>query len=109
MSDLMLEAQDKAKQLDNTLSDLGRRGRDYAQAEKEYRMALAKKLLIGREKGTPTTILADISRGDEHVADLKFQRDCKEAYYRTALEGINVLKLELKMIENQIDREYNRK
>lgn len=107
--DLFLEAQEKIKILDQTLSDLGRRGKEYAQAEREYRMALAKKILVGRDNKIPVTILSDLSRGDSHVADLKFERDCREAYYKTCLEGINVLKLELKMLDSQIDREYNRK
>jgi hypothetical protein len=109
MSDLFTEGQEKMKILDQTLSDLGRRGKAYAQAEKDYRMALAKKILVARDRGKPTTILLDVCRGDENVADLKFHRDCAEAYYKTCLEGINVLKLEIKMLESQLDREYNRK
>jgi hypothetical protein len=103
--DLFTEGQQKMKILDQTLSDLGRRGKAYAQAEKDYRMALAKRLLIERNNKMPTTILVDVCKGHEEVAALKFERDCTEAYYKTCLEGINVLKLEIKMLESQLDRE----
>ena len=109
MSDLFLEAQEKSKLLDQTLSDLRRRGKAYALAEKNYRMALAKRLLIERNNKMPTTILVDVCKGHEEVAALKFERDCTESYYRATLEGINVLKLEIKVMQEQIDREWNRK
>ncbi len=107
--DLFLEAQEKSKTLDRALAQLGDRGRAYAQAEKDYRMALSKKLLIERNNKLPTTILVDVCKGDEEVAALKFQRDCNESYYKACLEGINVLKLEIKMLDEQISREWNRK
>ncbi len=107
--DIFLEAQDKTGKLDKALGGLGTRGRTYAECEKDYRIALNKKILEERAKGTPVTIISDICRGDVAVADLKFKRDCAEVMYKSCMEGINILKLELKMLESQIDREWNRK
>jgi hypothetical protein len=107
--DLFSEIQEKTKLMDQSLSDLPRRGRDYAQAEQAYRVALAKRMLIERNNKMPTTIIGDICRGNEEVAALKFDRDCKEAYYKAVMEGINVLKIEVRIDEGQLDREYNRK
>jgi len=52
MSDLFLEAQEKSKILDRSIGGLGTRGKAYAELERDYRMALNKKILEERAKGT---------------------------------------------------------
>lgn len=104
--DLMLDLQGKVQLLDKALQQLGKRGRDYAEAEREYRVALAKKIAAERDKGTPVTIISDVCRGSQEIANAKFQRDTAEIVYKSALEAINVYKLQLKLLENQIDREF---
>ena len=104
--DLYLELQGKVQMLDKALQQLGNRGRNYADAEQKYRVALAEKILIERDKGTPVTIISDICRGDKTIAKLKFDRDVSEVVYKAAMEACNVYKLQLKVIENQLEREY---
>lgn len=55
--DLMNELAAKVGLLDTALRKLGERGRSHAQAERDYRVALAQKILIERDKGTPVTII----------------------------------------------------
>lgn len=104
--DLMTELMTKASQLELALRQLRIRGRDYAEKERNYRMALSQKMLLERDNGLPVTILSDVCRGDRKIAGLKFQRDLSEITYKSALEAINVYKLQIKTLENQIDREY---
>ena len=104
--DLYLELQSRVALLDAALKQLGVRGRTYAAAEQAYRTALAQKILSERDKGTPVTIINDLARGDRQVAKLKFDRDCAEVSYKAGLEACNVQKLQMKILENQIDREY---
>ncbi len=104
--DLYIELQGKVSMLDKALQQLGNRGRAYAQAEQDYRVALAEKILIERDKGTPVTIISDICRGNRNVAKLKLERDIAESVYKAAMEACNVYKLQIKVLENQIDREY---
>ena len=104
--DLIVELQSKVALLDKALQQLGNRGRTYAQAEQDYRVALAKKIAIEREKSTPVTIISDICRGDKDIALAKFQRDVAEITYDSAKEAINVYKLQIRVLENQIDREW---
>lgn len=108
-NDLFLEAQDKASQLDKALGSLGKYGRENALAEKNYRIALRQAILIERNKGTPVTIILNLVKGEEDIAELRFKRDCAEANYKACLEGINVLKLEVKIMDEQISREWNRR
>lgn len=104
--ELMAELSSKHSLLDSALQLFGKRGRANAEAEQKYRVALAQKILEERDKGTPVTIISDICRGDKAIAKLKFERDCAEVTYKAAQEAINVYKLQIKVLENTIDREY---
>ena len=109
MSDLFLEAQDKTTELDRALGNLGKLGRSYAQAERLYKVALRKSILAERNKGTPVTIILNLVKGEDEVSELRFKRDVAESLYKACMEGINVLKLEVKLMNDQIDREWNRR
>ena len=104
--DLVNELSGKVSLLDSALKQLGVRGREYAQAEQDYRIALAQKILTERDKGTPVTIISDICRGDREIAKKKCERDCKETGYKAALEAINVYKIQIKTLESTIEREW---
>lgn len=69
---------------------------------------LPKKMLLERDKGTPVSILSDICRGSREIAAKKMQRDIAEAVYKASMEACNVYKLQIRVLENQIDREWNR-
>lgn len=104
--DLMLELQSRISMLDDALRMLGQRGRSSADAEQKYRVALAQRILLERDKGTPVTIINDVCRGDRGIAKLRFERDVAKTAYESAKEACNVYKLQIRILENQIDREY---
>jgi hypothetical protein len=106
--DLLNEITAKVAMLDKALGQLGVRGREHAQREQDYRIALAEKILRERDSGTPVTIISDVCRGDRKIARLKFERDVAEVVYKSALEAINVLKLQVKVLDEQIGREWHR-
>jgi len=106
--DIYLELIDKQHTLERALGELGKRGRAHANAEQVYRVALAQKILIERDKGTPVTIISDLCRGDADIAKCKFMRDVAEVEYRSALEAINVYKIAVRTIEGQIAREWGK-
>lgn len=92
--------------LDIALREIKERGRDYANAEAEYRSALASTILKLKEQGMAATITPDLARGTKHVANLRLDRDCKEALYKAALEAINTYKLQIRVLESQLEREW---
>ena len=105
--DLFNELQKLTKQLQVSLKQLRKTGTDYAKAYSDYRIALAKELLILKDEGYAITLAGDIARGNPDIAHLKFQEISKEAIYRANLESINALKLHIKIIEGQIEREWS--
>lgn len=106
MADLVTEIMDKSRMLDVAISELKRRGQKYAEAERDYRVALAKQTLIERDNGVPVTIISDICKGNPEIARFRFERDCAEVLYRSALEAINSMKLQIKLMNAQLDREW---
>ena len=107
-ADLIEEIGQKTVLLDKAITQLGKRGRAYAQAEHDYRVEMAKKILIERENGTPVTIISDVCRGNPEIAKLRFERDVAEVVYKSAMEAINGYKLQIKILNDQLDREWNR-
>ena len=53
MQDLMEQMQTLRRKLNNTIKELETRGVEKAKTEAEYRVALAKKILEERARGTP--------------------------------------------------------
>lgn len=60
-----------------------------AEAEKKYRVELAKKMLLLRQNGYPVTLVNDLARGDDEIALLKLERDKQEALYDACKYEIN--------------------
>lgn len=107
MNDLWTDIQRRLDLLDVALREIGKRGREFAEAEEKYRAALATKILELRADNMPVTITPDVARGTQHIASLKMDRDCKEALYKASLESVNVYKLQIKVLEAQMQREWN--
>lgn len=104
--DLYNQLDQKTHLLDVAVRELRQRGTAYAQAERDYRVAKAKAILREREKGTAATITIDLVKGDNEVSRLCFERDCSEVLYRSALEAIQSIKLQLRLLDAQLTREY---
>lgn len=93
-------------QLDEALSTCRRNGYLLAEAEKRYRIAKAKKELELKKDGFPVTLIIDQAKGDDEVSQLAFERDCALVTYKANTEAILVKKLELKIMESELEREY---
>ena len=106
MTDPITEVWRRSEMLEKALSEFSRRGKAYAEAEQNYRIALAEKILLLRDQGFPATLIGDLARGDKTVARLKFDRDCSEAVYDSAREAILVFKKQIDVLREQIDREW---
>ena len=104
--DLYNEIQEKCKLLDNSIKMLRKTGSDYAKAYTDYRVALAKELIKLKDEGYAITLAGDIARGKPEIAHLKFEEISKEAIYKANMESINVLKLEIKIIQEQLNKEW---
>ena len=105
MQDLINELNYHRQSLNYAIKELKERGNNKAKAERDYRVALAKKMLELRDKGTPVTIISDLCRGDEDIARLKMERDIAESLYESNMQFIYATKLNIDIIQNQINNE----
>lgn len=92
--------------LQKTLSNYKEYQKDYAKKEYQYRVELSKELVRLRAEGQAVTHLADIARGKESIARMRFDRDIAEGLVKSAEEGINFYKLKIRELEAQYSREY---
>ena len=59
--------------------------REYAEAERKYRVRLSQRITQLKTEGTAVTVASDIARGEEDIAQLKYERDCAEGAKEAAL------------------------
>lgn len=104
--DLIQDIEALTKMLDSALSAYRKRGDENAKAEYEYRVALSEEIAKLRADGTPVSIVADMARGDRRVAKLRLERDLKEVAFKAAGEAIQNYKLQIRVKDAQIQREW---
>lgn len=104
--DLVNELQIKINQLEASLKELRKSGTNYAKAERDYKILLRQECLKLRDDGMAIGMIDKTCYGIPSVAEARFQRDVAQTIYQANLEAINTLKLQLRLIENQISREF---
>lgn len=105
--DLYEEITRLTRELDISVKQLRKSGTDLAEAEQKYKICLRQEALkLRAEKNMPVTLINQIIYGVPEVAKLRFDRDVKEAVYQANLEAINSTKLKLRILENQLSREW---
>lgn len=106
--DLIQEIGSKSSMLDKAITQLGIRDKAYAQAEHDYRVALRKAVLAARSDGIPVTIISDVCRGEPEIARLRLEKDIALTVYESAKEAIQGYKLQIRILDAQVQREWGR-
>ena len=105
--DLYQELQEKTRQLDMSVKQLRTSGTAYAEAERDYKILLRTECLRLRDEGMAVGMIDKTAYGIPSVAEARFKRDVAETVYRANLEAINSIKLQMRLIEGQLNREWN--
>lgn len=108
MQDLMQEMQTLRVMLDRAVAEAKARGQNLAKCDHDYSVAKAKYILEQRAEGVPVTIITDLAKGDENVARLRMERDIAQTLYDSSKEAINSYKLQLRIVQEQISREWGK-
>lgn len=104
--DLYGELDSKLKALQQAVKDYQEAGIDYAEKERDYRVANAEKILMLRADDFPVTICTDVSKGSAEVASKRFERDCARVLYEVSKQTIFSVSLSLRILEGRIKQEY---
>ena len=105
--DLWHELEMKLKQLGEAVRKLVQTGREYANKERDYNIILAQKSLELKDSGMPATLIGLVVRGQKEVALARCERDIAEVMYKANQELINQCKIEAKILESQLNREWS--
>lgn len=104
--DLLEELIQKTKELDISLKQLRKTGSEYAKAERDYKVLLRQEVLKLRSEGEAIGVITLTCYGIPSVAEARFKRDVCESIYKANQEAINTLKLQIRLLESQISREW---
>ncbi len=104
--ELYEELELKTRQLEASIKSLRKTGAAYADAEKTYKIILRQECLRLRDEGMAIGMITMTAYGIPSVAEARFKRDIAEVTYTANKEAIQSVKLQLRLIESQIQREY---
>lgn len=105
--DLYTELQKLTDDLEISIKSLRKTGTAYAQAERDYKVLLRQECLKLRDDGMAIGMIDKTCYGIPQVAEARFRRDVAEATYKANLEAINSIKLRMRLVENQLQREWS--
>lgn len=105
--DLWSEIQSKTKQLDYSVKELRKSGTAYAEAERAYKIKLREACLRLKGEGMAIGMISLTCYGVPEIAELRFRRDVAETVYKANQEAINSIKLQLRLLDNQVSREWS--
>ena len=104
--DLYEEIQRLTNTLTQSIKLLRTNGVKLAEAERNYKVSLAKEALKMKADGMPVTLINQVIYGTKEVSELRFKRDVEQATYDANKEYINSCKLQLRLLEAQLEREW---
>ena len=104
--DLWQQIELKIKELNVSVKSLRQTGTELATAEKDYKQKLCEEALRLKSEGMAVTLIDKIIYGVPEVANLRFKRDVCEAVYNANQEAINTLKLNIRILESQLQRDW---
>ena len=104
--DLYNELESKIQELKISIKSLRKTGQKYAEAERDYKILLRQEVLKMRDEGQAIGVITLTCYGIPSVAEARFKRDIAETIYKANLEAISTIKLQIRVLENQINREF---
>lgn len=87
-----------SSRLDKVPQTIFDNAKTFAEAERVYRMELAKEITRLRAEGLQATLISDVARGN--VAELKYNRDLAEGLYRSSVESSKALQAEMSGLQS---------
>ena len=100
LTNINRELYQAAKRLREGGKELFHLARERAEAEKAYRMALAKEIVMLKDAGQSVTLIGDIARGN--TAEMKFARDLADARYSAGRDLLTSLQTEVSALQTII-------
>ena len=104
--DLYNELARKTDELNVSIKKLRETGTAYAEAERDYKILLRQECLKLRDDGMAIGMIDKTCYGIPSIAEARFKRDVAETIWKANQEAINSIKLQIRIIESQLQREW---
>ncbi len=104
--ELYAELDKVTKQHQWCLKELRKSGSEFAEAERTYNVLKRKWCLKLRDDKMPVGLIEKVYKGIPEVADALFAYRVAEQTYKANMEAVMSTKLQLRLLDNQISREY---
>lgn len=105
---LMMQREEIKKSLNRSMEKLHQNGTNHAEKKREYRRILAQTILMLKSKGMPVSVIKEVAKGQEDVAQAECDAQIAEVLYISSRENIMIQKKLLDSIEEDIKREWGR-
>lgn len=105
--DLYSERESLRRKLDKCIRMLRETATDYAKADRAYNEAVAACWMRLRDKDMPIGMISKVYKGDREVAEKRFAMIQAEAIKDANKEAVMSYKLQLRLVEDQIQREWS--
>lgn len=99
LSEIIHEMREVRKRLNTASIQIFTLARDKAEAEKKYKVALRQEMLKLRTEGLPATLINDLARGNESIAQLRLERDIAKELYVSGLESMKQTRTEASLLQ----------
>ena len=106
--DIVNQLLNKINEINASIKVLREHGERLAEAERDYKIALSQEVMVLKEDKHPATLISLVVHGRPTVANLRFKRDVAQVMYDVNQEHINVTKLQIRVLEGQIQREWGK-
>ena len=77
-------------------------GLEKAKTERDYRVKQAQMILKLKAEGYPATLIMELVKGNEEVAELRLKRDIAESSYYVGIQAMENLRLEIEILRSKL-------
>lgn len=89
-----------SERIDGATRTIYKMADEKAETEKAYRIALAQEKLILKDQGLPVTLIDDLAKGKEEIAELRLKRDSASDRFKSAIKSLEALQSELSGLQS---------
>ena len=104
---MIAELEEKRRLMKETVDELFEKSQKAAEAEAAYQAAKATRALEMKAQGVAATLIETVIKGDPKVNRKLLERDLTLGEYKATQEALNVYKLDCRLLEAQISRDWS--
>jgi hypothetical protein len=99
LSVIIQEMRNTNQRLNGAIREVYKQAELKAKTERDYKVALRLEILKLKSEGYPATLINDLAKGEENIANLRFERDKAKTLYDTARDSMNSLRVEASVLQ----------